>query len=675
MSTCARISSALALVVALGCGPAHPRERGPAPDVRLNEVDCERERVELVNMGDTAADLSDYELSDDLTDPSHRTRAQGMLAPYEHAVVELEGFKLRCADETVFLLAQGLERDRLRLVPGRAGTTVGRVPDGAGPFVSTVPTLGEPNRPFVDESAELFAATAPPVEIALEADPAALDTLNVLDAPYIHAQASVRVGERVVGPIEVGLRLKGRYGSFRTLDGKAAFKLDFAHYDEHQRLLGLEKLNLNNMVRDPSSIHEWLAYRLFASAGVPAPRTGFARVTLNGVDYGGYLALEAVDDAQFYARHFASTRALYEGEYGDDLFPGTVEEFDIDVAEGKDLAPLVALASALEGAPYGQLVARLEPQLDVHEALTAMAMELLIGHSDSYSLWRNNYFLHADDAQRVSLLPWGVDVVFKRELPFFWGRGRLLQRCLRDPSCLDEWLLALGRVARVARAALDDGLGEQAVALAELNARRFGDDPRAESPFAGSPAQARAAVQFLEGRVAALEAELACQGRPEEDRDGDGRRCGLDCDESSAQRSYGVRDLCGDGLDQNCDGFPDDDPSCDDCIEDPKLPGFLFCRTEKSQAQQLATCAKLDAELVALTSDEERTAVHERARFWFPGMSYWIGREHGPHAYTHYGKGEPHELPGPECVQAHFSTGDWVMNHCQAPWPAVCRRK
>ena len=44
------------------------------------------------------------------------------------------------------------------------------------------------------------------------------------------------------------MRLKGS-GSFRTLDGKAAF-LNFDHHVEGQLLNGLEKLALNNMVHD-----------------------------------------------------------------------------------------------------------------------------------------------------------------------------------------------------------------------------------------------------------------------------------------------------------------------------------------------------------------------------------------------------------------------------------------
>ena len=43
-------------------------------------------------------------------------------------------------------------------------------------------------------------------------------------------------------------------------------------------------------------IHETLGYEVLRAAGVPAPRTGFAYVRVNGVGYGLYLDLETYDD-------------------------------------------------------------------------------------------------------------------------------------------------------------------------------------------------------------------------------------------------------------------------------------------------------------------------------------------------------------------------------------------
>ena len=58
--------------------------------------------------------------------------------------------------------------------------------------------------------------------------------------------------------------------------------------DDHsvpgQRFLGLKMLTLNNMIQDPSMIHEVLAYEVFRAAGVAASRTGYAYVRVNEQD-------------------------------------------------------------------------------------------------------------------------------------------------------------------------------------------------------------------------------------------------------------------------------------------------------------------------------------------------------------------------------------------------------
>jgi spore coat protein CotH len=79
-------------------------------------------------------------------------------------------------------------------------------------------------------------------------------------------------------PVEV--RLKGSEGgSFRKLTEKAAFKLKFKAVNA---VFGLRKMTLNNMVQDPSMVHETLAYAAFRATGVPASRTGFAYLRVNG---------------------------------------------------------------------------------------------------------------------------------------------------------------------------------------------------------------------------------------------------------------------------------------------------------------------------------------------------------------------------------------------------------
>jgi hypothetical protein len=662
----------LASILCWACGDG-PHAGQAGDQVRLNEVDCQADTVELVNVSDRPAELSRYAVTDEIQASDHRASGAGVLAPGSFALVHLVGFKLACGEETVSLLHDEKVVDSAPPQYMPNGGALGRVPDGIGPFLETLPTPGAANTSYPHPAATMFDPFASVSEIALEVEPAALRALEADGTVYVQARATITVGHEPVGPLTVGLRLKGRYGSFRTLDQKAAFKIDFDRHEPDQTLFGLRKLNLNNMVSDPASLSEWLAYSIFAAAGVPAPRTGYAHVTLNGADYGVYLALEAADDSAFRARHFASSSALYEGEYGDDLFPGSATELDLDYSDGSDHAPLIELVRAAESARPDTFYRTLAPHVDWQEALRAMATELLIGHSDGYVNWRNNYFLHADGEHRFSLLPWGVDGVFKKALPLFEGRGRLLRECLRDPTCTEHWLAALEHVSNVADRMLTHGLAERVNELADLNTQRFASDPRAEWPAASIKTHAHSALAFLRKRAEAIQAELACQRDPGADGDGDGQSCGLDCDDSDPGRHYGAIDSCGDGIDQNCDGFPDDRPECAECVEDASLPGILFCRVEKTYAEQEATCEAHGAKLIHIRSESEQQAVFDRASQLFPRMSFWLG-EPSRHDFTFFAADNPRDLPGDECTQAHWASGEWVSNHCEAPWPAVCRK-
>ena len=74
----------------------------------------------------------------------------------------------------------------------------------------------------------------------------------------------------------VGIRKKGFIGSVDS--SKPGLKLKFDKYVEEQMVFGMERMALNNNVSDPSFIKQYLTYRLFREASIPAPRCNFARV-------------------------------------------------------------------------------------------------------------------------------------------------------------------------------------------------------------------------------------------------------------------------------------------------------------------------------------------------------------------------------------------------------------
>lgn len=117
----------------------------------------------------------------------------------------------------------------------------------------------------------------------------------------------------------VGLRAKGNSSMQRVTqarNGRYSLKIEFDHFVDGQLYKGLDKLALNNLVQDDSAMRDYLAYRMMGEFGVAAPLCSYIYITVNGEDWGLFLAVEAIEDS-FLQRNFG----LYYGElYKPDSF-------------------------------------------------------------------------------------------------------------------------------------------------------------------------------------------------------------------------------------------------------------------------------------------------------------------------------------------------------------------
>jgi hypothetical protein len=291
----------------------------------------------------------------------------------------------------------------------------------------------------------------------------------------------------------VGIRLKGgANGSFRPLSGKAAFKVKFKQFEGGSKFEGLKKLTLNNMVEDFSLIHETLAYAAYRGAGLPASRTGYAFVRVNGDAYGVYLTVEDMDDVglERWFGKFDDPQHLYEGEAGADVKPGADAlppgEGGFEVDEGDeasldDLKALIAAVNSTEGEGWSAAVA---PVADLAELTRMWAVEKYVGHWDGYAgkagaFQPNNYFLYSDPLGVFQMIPWGTDETWERRLAFDEPAGLMFNRCLADPACEALYKKELRFAGRTIAGLNLGSLGE---AEAELLEPWEEVDPRLEQP-------------------------------------------------------------------------------------------------------------------------------------------------------------------------------------------------
>ena len=296
----------------------------------------------------------------------------------------------------------------------------------------------------LDDSWIFSEETIHGIEIEISAD-----SRTSLDAdPYTFVPAAVTFdGERLE---EVGLRLRGQIGSFRTLTGKPKFKIDFNEYVPDQRFWGLEALALNNEVVDCSYIKEPISYRVFRAAGIPAPRTGFAMVTVNDASYGLYVIVEVPDDRFLRRVYEFPDGNLYDGKYvwyGGwsytllDFAAGVDHLYEleegVDVAH-TDITGVSHMLNTSAGRP--DFYARMDEVIDWEEFHREQLGEQWAGQEDGYGMNQNNYRVYFDPADdRVEFIPWDLDYSFLED--YAWGfswaapSGNIASSCMVDATC------------------------------------------------------------------------------------------------------------------------------------------------------------------------------------------------------------------------------------------------
>ncbi len=112
----------------------------------------------------------------------------------------------------------------------------------------------------------------------------------------------------------VAIRAKGNT-SLRNVSQlgseRYSFKIEFDHYETGKTYYGLDKLSLNNLIQDNTMMKDYLSYQLMGQFGVNAPLSSYAYVTVNGEDWGLYLAVEGIEDA-FLERNNDGNGELYK---------------------------------------------------------------------------------------------------------------------------------------------------------------------------------------------------------------------------------------------------------------------------------------------------------------------------------------------------------------------------
>lgn len=167
------------------------------------------------------------------------------------------------------------------------------IPSGA---IASGKTMGYEDKLFDDSKVHT-------IDIAMDDWDSFIETCT--DENYAECNVTVD-GEKYN---DVGLRAKGNtslssvknYGNNRY-----SFKIEFDHYDNALSYYGLDKLCLNNIIQDNTYMKDYLCYKMMSYIGVSSPLCSYVYLTVNGEDWGLYLAVEGIEES-FLQRNYGNS--------------------------------------------------------------------------------------------------------------------------------------------------------------------------------------------------------------------------------------------------------------------------------------------------------------------------------------------------------------------------------
>lgn len=218
----------------------------------------------------------------------------------------------------------------------------------------------------------------------------------------------------------VGVHFRGASSYFMVPAGsKRSLNIAMDLIDGEQSLYGYRTLNLLNANGDPSFLRAVL-YQDIAENFLPCGQANFARVVINGENWGLYVSTEQIN-RDYVAKHYDSgkgTRWKVPGspqgrgglEYlGDDPEPyrAIYSIKNNDKSESWDR--LIELCRVLNETPVEDLPRALEPLLDVDGVLRFLAVENALINSDGYWIRASDYYIYLDEKNVFHLIPHDIN--------------------------------------------------------------------------------------------------------------------------------------------------------------------------------------------------------------------------------------------------------------------------
>ena len=215
---------------------------------------------------------------------------------------------------------------------------------------------------------------------------------------------------------EVGVHFRGMSSFMGVGEGrKRSLTISMDEWNKKQDLGGYHTLHLLNGHEDPSFMRVVL-YDLIARDFLPAAKANFARVVINGENWGIY-ENEQQFNKDFLKEWFGTSKGARWKVQGSPGGRGSLAYLGDDPApykriyqiktkdDKKSWEALIKLCRVLNETPADKLEEALSPILDIDGALKFLAVENVLINGDGYWIRTSDYNIYLDDKGKFHIIP------------------------------------------------------------------------------------------------------------------------------------------------------------------------------------------------------------------------------------------------------------------------------
>jgi spore coat protein CotH len=359
------------------------------------------------------------------------------------------------------------------------------------------------------------------------------------------------------------LKLHGQSSWAQTvmLDGaraKMQFDISFHESNPNGKFHGIEKLVFDMPRGDWTFMHDRLAHTWLRQVGIAAGCAANARVEINGAYYGLFVAEENTNKrilAEFFPNNTGGLwKAGSQPETAATLQPQNMSRQQT-YAQAKDLTSVEAI-------------------VDLQSSMPEWASEALLNDGDGMYGGNHNFYIYDASPKGFVYLPNDTDSTFdwmtlndvtpaNAHPAFPWSN-----RTQPQPQPQPVWSAAMDDAGwrKQYGAAMAAQLSQWNVAQIQgwidSWSQQIAADVAADPHAWASPAQFQMAIAAAKDAVAKraqfLQTFVDCENGTGADQDSDGYKWCDDCNDMNPAAHPGAPEICGNGVDENCNGIPDD---------------------------------------------------------------------------------------------------------------------